>query len=651
MERNKGINALSRKQLDPGKILAPIMLSNSTTVVDTKRKFTKKDLEEACRKHPSSPSKRTTVTTFRRRRSRQDLDKKTIDSDSQVQALDAGVKLCARKYNECKAQGDKLEAQLKKRQDELAQLMKETTALQDMIVGNNMESQKIERLRTEINETTGMSEYMLHYRLQLNHMHHRVRKNSVSLDAYMNAMSETLSSAEKEKEKCERMLGEVESGLRSALRELEATTEIIEGERAERQRALNSKKLEAGNAERLDAWRQERESSKEQFERSIGGASKLAKERRLRVIRERQSDLKELNGTIEKQARSLALLEEEFIHIKQATGVNSLPEMVEKFATFKEHRDRLLLERKEAEERLSSAKKSLELVHEKFDRVKAAGFGDTELNRGIIKNIEEEIEKERSEGKIVKSTNAKLESELVGLRQGGMGLYQRLIAFHPTLLDGDAPDLSESVTASAIQAAHETLEMLKVTEQILGKMLDSIGGIDRIASPQTSSSDGGHIVGESVRLSDRETKETIETIENPNLGDNNCRIKAKPKEQDLSSPAEGVDVSSGTDSDDADSPDRDNNMTRTFLKKHSQQQASAAQRRARNAEKRRKMMAIAMSDEKEDESSAAIRKKQAEAVARMAQHIKLAGLPKALTMRDDPMTKAQAFLSETPYLE
>jgi len=75
-------------------------------------------------------------------------------------------------------------------------------------------------------------------------------------------------------------------------------------------------------------------------------------------------------------------LERAFQEIKDATGVNSLREMVNKFSNHQEHRDRLAMEKKEAEERLSAGKKAHEDASEKFNTVKAEGFGETELNRG-----------------------------------------------------------------------------------------------------------------------------------------------------------------------------------------------------------------------------------------------------------------------------
>ena len=50
-------------------------------------------------------------------------------------------------------------------------------------------------------------------------------------------------------------------------------------------------------------------------------------------------------------------------------------------------------------------------------------------------------------------------------------------------------------------------------------------------------------------------------------------------------------------------------------------------------------------------NTAIVKKLQEESTMRMAQHNLPIGLPKTLSMRDDPLTKAQAFLTEMPSIE
>ena len=635
--------------LGGGRRLKSKIMNGSVVAAD--KVLSRRDLEEVCRglasnarggpamrrragvkgaAQPCPPPPSSTATTR--------ANPAAVATDSggggQLSTLDAGVKLCARKYNECKAQTDRLEEELGRRTDQHAELEREATVLGDMVHGNNPEAKKIAKLTGEIEGVNEQSDAKLRYRLQLNFMHHRQRKNSVALDAHMGAMSGTLSSAERERQQCEKMLGEVESSLTGVTRELDATAREMKVEQSERHTALAGKQIEASNAERLEAWRHERESSRRDLEQSLGGTYRAEKDKRLNRIRERENEMDQLNKSMEMKAGAFGTLEESFTHVERATGVNSLVEMVEKFTHYQEHLDHLSEDKGEAEDRLNYGKKALDQAHDNYDAIKANGFGDTELNREIIDDINSSIAKERVVGKVVKSTNVRLESVLVGLRQGGMGLYQRLIPFHPTLLDGDAPNLSESSTASAIQAAYDTLEMLKVTEQILKKMLDSVGGMEQVTQQGETEFD---------------SKESTDALENPNLGENNCRIKPKastPRSFD----GEGDDTSGYFANAAVDDPKTaDNISSRVSMKTCNEQQAGEARRRGALEEKQRKQKEREANGEASTKT--AIKKMQAQATSRMAQHSMPIGLPHSVSIRDDPMTKAHAFLTEMPCLD
>ena len=453
-----------------------------------------------------------------------------IDTEGQVRSLDNGVKLCARKYNDCKAEADRLIMELQKRLDEQASLEKEAAALDVMIAGNNPEAKRIESLTDEINEANTGADEKLHYRLQLNHMLQRCRKNSVSLDKHLGAMTYTLESARKEREQCERMLGEVEAGFSDAVRSLESTVRSLEIKRDERNRELADKRSDAKNSSMLETWRNERESSRQDLENSLGGNLRQEKEELKEHMRQRQRDIKHLNKEVVTKVDVASELEAIATKIKQATGLNDLAEIVEKLQHAKDHHKKLLLERSEAEERLRAARHMLQDANVSSEHNATRGYGDTELNRYLQDELSQSINNEQTQGKVVRSTNVRLEAVLVGLRQGSMGLYQKLLPFHPTLLDSDPPKLSDTTSSSPIQAAYETLEILKISSHILGKMLDAVGGIDRVIEMDSA------LVGESTR-SEAERgvceSDAIDEYSNPNSSAReNCRVEANTNKRD-----------------------------------------------------------------------------------------------------------------------
>ena len=130
-----------------------------------------------------------------------------LDSTSQqLRSLDLGVKLCARKYNEAKAQRLRIEEQVNAQNDELAELERESQALSEMLQGSNPVARKIATLNEEIQTVVDSSSDLLTNRQQLQHMHLRLQNNSVALDAHLGEMADTVKVAQKEKNRSQKML-------------------------------------------------------------------------------------------------------------------------------------------------------------------------------------------------------------------------------------------------------------------------------------------------------------------------------------------------------------------------------------------------------------------------------------------------------------
>ena len=459
--------------------------SKSITAGEISRKLTRSELEDACRKNKTkeiaamaASRKRDARSTQNQRSGNRGVD--AADNASQMHSLDAGVKLCARKYNEAKAQADKLDDEVKTRCDELIELERESMALHEMLEGNNSDAKKITELSAEIVETNNCSEQTLMYRHQLHHMYQRISSNSVTMDGHIGEMSITLASLQKERNRAQKMLAEVESGLTFASIELDDTIRDTNIAEEERNRELAIKQNEARDASKMEQWNRERIDSNVALHKQLVGGDKSELEKIQRSIRDRKVQLKDLKHSMEETTARLGEIETTFLHLKRATGVNDLSEIVAKFFSHEENHRQLLKEKRDAEDRLVAAKATVSSDEQTLSRMKTNGFGDTELNRDVIDNIKNDIIDEKSEGKIVQSTNARLEALLVGLRQGGIGLYNRLLPYHSELLNEEAPKLGEIDSTNAVQAASDTLEMINFTEKILGKILLEIGGIRHV---------------------------------------------------------------------------------------------------------------------------------------------------------------------------
>lgn len=106
-------------------------------------------------------------------------------------------------------------------------------------------------------------------------------------------------------------------------------------------------------------------------------------------------------------------MEATFARIRQATGVNTLEEMVLKLANQSTNHTTLEEEKREAESKLARAKAARQSEDTRFSYMKASGVGNTELNRDISDKLNAEIQEYRVEVK----TSSKSD------RTRGYGIY------------------------------------------------------------------------------------------------------------------------------------------------------------------------------------------------------------------------------------
>lgn len=97
------------------------------------------------------------------------------------------------------------------------------------------------------------------------------------------------------------------------------------------------------------------------------------------------------------QQRKVAEMEATFARIRQATGVNTLEEVVLKLANQSTNHTTLEEEKREAESKLARAKAARQSEDARFSCMKASGVGNTELNREISDKLNNEIQEYRVE--------------------------------------------------------------------------------------------------------------------------------------------------------------------------------------------------------------------------------------------------------------
>jgi len=638
-----------------GKKLAP--LSTQEPV----KRFTKKELVEACRKNGPGTDQAALLLRRKMRLSNVTPGVRAEDPNvgGQVVVMDNGVKTNAKKFNDENEKRARLKSKLAKLNDELIDVGKNDTGLGEMLNGTNPDSARIQELIVEIERVNKATEKKLHYRLQIQHMHSRLKTNSVTLDAHLNAMEDTHAGAVKELLHCENLMRDVEADRTKAIRAYETTLASVTIERQDRERILKSKQNEERNAKKMETWRRKTEVKQMELAQKQKGDMNHEEENALRAQHMKMEIIKERNTDRNGQAVATMMeLEKGFEEINKATGVNSLAEMVNKFANHQKHKDNLTQENQDAKLRLDAVKKAVEEATAKFNEIKEVGFGDTEMDREVRNSIDDKVLQERTEGKVVRATYERLKKVLVDLRQGGMGLYQRLVPYHHEMGLGELPELDQRADISAIDAALDTIKMLNVTDAVLQKMQDHLGTEGSPSKFSMTEGEEGLEEGEDDADSDSKADE----IPSSGLGSLNCRIRLEAggaeegaMEKDDEEYDDDYDELAHDEDGNADGKSSKFVPTRLKVKKSSATLANDSRRAAEADEKRKKfqqMLDAADAKERADlTSTTANMKKQAVANDRLSQHHHPVGLPKSLTVRDDPMTKAQVFMTEMPHLE
>jgi hypothetical protein len=661
MEVSKSMGALDMKKsgknrMHSGKKLAPLSQ-------EPVKRFTKKELVEACRKNGPGTDQAALLLRRKMRLNNVTPGVRSEDPDvgSQVVVMDNGVKTNAKKFNDENEKRAKLQTKLNKLNDELVDIQRNDNGLNEMINGTNPESARIRELIKEIEKVNKATEKKLHYRLQLQHMHARLKTNSVTLDAHLNAMEDTHAGAVKELLHCENLMREVEADRTKAVRDYETNLASVTIEREDRDRILKSKKNEEKNAKKMEAWRKKTEIKQIELAQKQRGDMNEEAEDELRMTHKRKEAQKEYNAQRNGEALAMMLeLERGFDEVNKATGVSNLAEMVNKFANHQKHKDNLTQENKAAGERLQAVKKAFQEATEKFNEIKEVGFGDTEMDREVRNAVEEKVLLEKTEGKVVRATFERLKKVLVDLRQGGMGLYQRLVPYHHDMGLGELPELDHRANISAIDAALDTVKMLNVTEAVLMKMSDHLS---TEGSPSKFSMAEGEESTEEKFEDEKDSNSKSDNIPNSGLGSLNCRIKPGVRGDEKVGANEKDDEEWDDDFDELANDEEEDTgginskfvPTRLKVKKSSATLAGDSRRAAEAEAKRKKfqeMVDAADAKERADlTGTTANLKKQAVANDRLSQHHHPMGLPKSLKVRDDPMTKAQVFMTEMPHLE
>mmetsp|Transcript_13135 Transcript_13135/g.13597 ORF Transcript_13135/g.13597 Transcript_13135/m.13597 type:complete len:695 (+) Transcript_13135:27-2111(+) len=676
------INNKKRNQKKPKK-LAPLdvdgQLSSKQNQMTTKVKAIhhKRDLIEAVRK-VAPASVQLSPTLFH------DIaaNLKTIaidDSDvrQQLSIVEDGVNNAARRYNDLRVLCDRRATELKEKLDELDALKLDHDAMESMKHRNTFEAQRIDQLKEEIEQVENDIIRSQHYRRQLEHMLNRLKQNQIKFDAHMNGMEETYHAVKHEWEECRLMKRNLDSGLSRAELVYEECAERVRILRHERKIMLETRKDELKNAHRLKRWLRERAVTKMALATELRGDLTKEEELLLRTqLKEKEEKTKRLQRANEESQRKVSALDEAFTKIKQITGMRSMEDMLEKFSAQKANKKNLEKEVQEVEARLSEAKKMNARAELAFQERKSSGVGEFENNKESTSAIEEKIQAARNEYKITKAASDRLHSVLVALQQGSHGLLQRVQPYL-TLVDAGVFELTSlNLGGDDVEAWAETMDALNTSEQVLSKMLELIGGgdgaptkigaggLDPIIDASDSVSTEAPSMTHNIRIRSRKVKRDAEDSEyfggpvtrsapdDASLTDSESSFDAEGTSpllqqqllQDEKSSPNGLNIHSLDEE----------LMNRNELKRISVKLSVDATKKQKEESRSKKLAERLVTQVDGDESGLANMAKykaQQTSSSRLSVHHHPPTLPSTVTLRDDPMTKTQAFLTCMPNLK
>lgn len=457
------------------------------------RIFQKKDLVEAVRR--MSPVKTALKDDSEEKRLRSVTTEGPMADgmDSTTKALvdlEDGVNASARRYNDLKMAADQKQSELARLRDQLRDLEAENDALQKISAKKTGEAVRIEKLKAEIAAVNDRMVEKDFHKQQLEHMAKRLKTNQVNFDAHIKGMDDALQASKKEYEEVKNLMRQLESSKQQAVQGLHKYQMQLERARKERARELKERQDEAHNAKRMEEWRKEREKVRQEMAAELrGDMSKDQEQAMLKQLQEREGQSAQLKAATKERQQKALTLEEAFAQIKQATGVTSLDEMVEKFMGQGANKAALEEEKAEAEARLNKYKALKEEAETEFAEMKANGIGGTELSREIYDRMDDEIQQAKAALKVNKAACDRLEGVLVAVRQGAMGLAQRLAPFNDVPgLETLPPLHAESGTGAGDDGSStDTMEVLTRCE---GRLVKVIQIMENAGGPGATSRSG-----------------------------------------------------------------------------------------------------------------------------------------------------------------
>ncbi|KAG6622864.1 uncharacterized protein IUM83_09161 [Phytophthora cinnamomi] len=472
----------------------------------------------------------------------------TDSSQRDIECLEDGVHLNARKFNELKLMAERRQRELNGLLDELRVLQLENEALSRMQNQDTPISKKNIQIKQHIAQCTTSMEEQMHHRRQLEHMIRRLQTTQLRVDAQLTGMAAAVDSSEREVEEVKMLCRQLEVGKSRAVQFLQEVQLQLQIERKARARELGDHEVRARNSQKMEAWRLQRAQERAEMVAEMRGDLSAAEEDRLvRSIENRERANESLHAANLVKSEKNADFEAVLAELKLAMGASSLREVVEKIAAQAATSVSLDKEKTQAEERLITVRQEKEQVLQELNELKASGIGGIELNREVYNTLESEIQQAKATLKMNKSAFERLDGVMSAVRQGSFGLARRLQAFDDVLETGmgDASSGAGGAASATGNGGGEHAGYLITAELKLTKILEIVGqassSVNSFGAYDGAGGDGNGGAGDEnsqgnnhedgsnnahlEMLEDGHTMWSPTTNNDPRLHENNIRVR------------------------------------------------------------------------------------------------------------------------------
>ncbi|KAL8014027.1 hypothetical protein Plhal710r2_c036g0130071 [Plasmopara halstedii] len=415
----------------------------SKTMVNKMKKIThKRELVEAVRK-ANTPIMLPGRETGSKRSLQEDTGSSVMlelnAGQRDIEYLEGGVHLNARKFNELKLMVDRRQRELHSLLDELRVLQLEHETLSKIQNQDTPVSKRNNRIKQEIAQCTAGMEEQMHSRRQLEHMIRRLQTTQLRVDAQLTGMTTAVNNSEREVEEVQLLCRQLEVGKSRAVQFLQDVQLQIQVERKARARDLGDHEVRARNSQKMETWRLQRIKERDEMLAELRGDLSAEEESRMLLnIRKREHASEALNAANLIKAQKFADFEALLDEIKLTTGAASLTDVVEKINAQVATSVSLDKEKLEAEERLLVSRRNKELMYKELNELKASYVGNLNLDRDLYSSLENEIRQAKVTLRVNKSAVDHLNGVMSAIRQEFSGLAKRLQPFDDILEGGIA---------------------------------------------------------------------------------------------------------------------------------------------------------------------------------------------------------------------